>query len=243
MYPARRVFVHTGPQGYHRARRHRHPRRRRHSARIPAPTGRTLRRAVAEVDDDRPVDRESRDDVATRSLAEPSTRSTAVEPRSFETYRRSPAAFLREVRSLGRLASEMLFRLAPSPTSSAGRTWPSSPTSAGPGPPVPKTAAWHVVPDLAVEVISPNDLAVEVLRKLDDYFRAGVRQVWVVYPSTGASSSTLAEASPISTPPTPSTAATSCPGSGSSWPTCSTRRSRPGPERLGLTPRRSRNTG
>ncbi len=48
--------------------------------------------------------------------------------------------------------------------------------------PLPKTAAWQVVPDLAVEVISPSELAVEVFEKLDDYFRAGVRQVWVVYP-------------------------------------------------------------
>lgn len=47
------------------------------------------------------------------------------------------------------------------------------------------TEGWHVVPDLTVEVISPNDLAVEVLDKLDDYFRAGVRQVWVVYPRHG----------------------------------------------------------
>ncbi len=51
--------------------------------------------------------------------------------------------------------------------------------------PVPWESAWRVVPDLAVEVVSPNDLAFEVLEKLDDYFRAGVRQVWVVYPRHG----------------------------------------------------------
>jgi Uma2 family endonuclease len=44
------------------------------------------------------------------------------------------------------------------------------------------TSAWSVVPDLAIEVISPNDLAVEVMDKLADYFQAGVRQVWVLYP-------------------------------------------------------------
>ncbi len=39
------------------------------------------------------------------------------------------------------------------------------------------------VPDLAVEVVSPNDRASEVLDKVDDWLRAGTRIVWVVYPS------------------------------------------------------------
>lgn len=38
-------------------------------------------------------------------------------------------------------------------------------------------------PDLAVEVVSPNDRAAEVLDKVDDWLRAGARIVWVVYPS------------------------------------------------------------
>jgi Uma2 family endonuclease len=42
--------------------------------------------------------------------------------------------------------------------------------------------AWEVVPDLAVEVISPTDLGEDLLEKIEEYFRAGVRQVWVVYP-------------------------------------------------------------
>jgi Uma2 family endonuclease len=42
--------------------------------------------------------------------------------------------------------------------------------------------AWPVVPDLAVEVISPTDLAEELQDKLADYFQAGVRLVWVIYP-------------------------------------------------------------
>ncbi len=42
--------------------------------------------------------------------------------------------------------------------------------------------AWDVVPDLAVEVVSPNDNAEELLIKADEYFRAGVRMVWIVYP-------------------------------------------------------------
>jgi Uma2 family endonuclease len=42
--------------------------------------------------------------------------------------------------------------------------------------------AWDVVPDLAVEVVSPHDLADEIMQKILEYFQAGVRLVWVVYP-------------------------------------------------------------
>ncbi len=42
--------------------------------------------------------------------------------------------------------------------------------------------AWDVVPDLAVEVISPTDFAQQQLQKVLEYFQAGVRLVWVVYP-------------------------------------------------------------
>src|SRR3990172_6567769 len=37
-------------------------------------------------------------------------------------------------------------------------------------------------PDLAVEVLSPEDAASEILRKVDEYLAAGVRLVWVVDP-------------------------------------------------------------
>jgi Uma2 family endonuclease len=47
---------------------------------------------------------------------------------------------------------------------------------------VPNEEAWNVVPDLAVEVISPSNAADEVVKKVGDYFRAGVRLVWVIYP-------------------------------------------------------------
>ncbi len=39
-----------------------------------------------------------------------------------------------------------------------------------------------VVPDLAVEVVSPNDTAREVYAKVREYLRGGVRVVWLVYP-------------------------------------------------------------
>ena len=35
-------------------------------------------------------------------------------------------------------------------------------------------------PDLAVEVVSPNDLVFEVEAKIDEYLRAGTRRVWVI---------------------------------------------------------------
>lgn len=47
---------------------------------------------------------------------------------------------------------------------------------------LPETGDWEMVPDLAVEVVSPNDLFENVLGKVREYFRHGVRQVWVVAP-------------------------------------------------------------
>ena len=41
-----------------------------------------------------------------------------------------------------------------------------------------------IAPDLAVEVVSPNDLYSEVEEKVDDYLAAGVRLVWVIDPPT-----------------------------------------------------------
>jgi Uma2 family endonuclease len=45
--------------------------------------------------------------------------------------------------------------------------------------------AWDVLPNLAVEVISPTDLAEDVQVKVAEYLRAGVTLVWVVFPRTG----------------------------------------------------------
>lgn len=41
-------------------------------------------------------------------------------------------------------------------------------------------------PDVVVEVLSPNDTAFEVDRKVREYLRAGVRLVWVAYPESRA---------------------------------------------------------
>jgi Uma2 family endonuclease len=48
--------------------------------------------------------------------------------------------------------------------------------------PIPSTRGWDVIPDLCVEVVSPTDFADELMDKIGEYFAAGVRLVWVVYP-------------------------------------------------------------
>jgi Uma2 family endonuclease len=42
----------------------------------------------------------------------------------------------------------------------------------------------NIAPDLAVEVLSPNDRASEINAKIAEYFHAGTRLVWVVDPRT-----------------------------------------------------------
>jgi Uma2 family endonuclease len=49
---------------------------------------------------------------------------------------------------------------------------------------VPADAICDAVPDLAVEVISEGNTRREMELKLRDYFAAGVRLVWYVYPKT-----------------------------------------------------------
>ena len=41
---------------------------------------------------------------------------------------------------------------------------------------------WPIAPDLAVEILSPNDLYEKVNSKVWEYFAAGVRQVWLISP-------------------------------------------------------------
>lgn len=96
-------------------------------------------------------------------------------------------SFLNEfarARSLRVAVGEMLFRFPP-PVGRSRRpdvAWVSYERWSKDRPMPLEGNAWEVVPDLAVEVISPSDLAEEVLDKLLEYFRAGVRLVWVVYP-------------------------------------------------------------
>ena len=85
---------------------------------------------------------------------------------------------------LGTVVMEMLFlldrarnrRRRPDVAFISATTWP-------PNQPIPEEGDWEVVPDLAVEVVSPNDGMEEVLDKVHEYFDLGVKQVWVIVPS------------------------------------------------------------
>ncbi len=86
---------------------------------------------------------------------------------------------------LGEAVPEMLFRL-PLPRSRNRRPdgafisykrWPKGRPQPG------RDNAWDVVPDLVIEAVSPTDHAEELLIKVEEYFRAGVSLVWVVYPN------------------------------------------------------------
>jgi Uma2 family endonuclease len=48
--------------------------------------------------------------------------------------------------------------------------------------PPPTRGYWATVPDLAVEIVSPDDRADEINQKVREYLEAGVRLVWLVYP-------------------------------------------------------------
>jgi len=53
-----------------------------------------------------------------------------------------------------------------------------------PGRHIPEQPIWRLAPDLAVEVISAGNTREEMDRKLHEYFEAGVREAWYVYPPT-----------------------------------------------------------
>ena len=85
---------------------------------------------------------------------------------------------------LGRAVQEMLFDLGaaiqrkrrPDVAFVSYDRWPQQQR-------VPRTEAWEVVPNLAVEVVSRTDRADDLINKIAEYFRAGVEGVWVVFPS------------------------------------------------------------
>jgi Uma2 family endonuclease len=85
---------------------------------------------------------------------------------------------------LGRVVVEGLFildakaneRRRPDLAFVSAETWPLNR-------PMPKTGDWAVIPNLAVEVISPSELFDNVLTKVAEYFHFGVQQVWLVIPS------------------------------------------------------------
>ncbi len=89
-------------------------------------------------------------------------------------------------RRLGEVVTEMLFGLTPKSRRKhrpdvafvSHDRWPGDRLA-------PTTDPWPVVPDLAVEVVSPNDVAESVQEKVKEYLTAGVRVVWLVYPRLG----------------------------------------------------------
>ena len=84
---------------------------------------------------------------------------------------------------LGRVVPESLFRIGatgetqrrPDVAFVSYERWPR-------GRRITSENAWDVVPDLAIEVVSPTNTAGEVVDKVFEYFEAGVRRVWVVFP-------------------------------------------------------------
>ncbi len=84
---------------------------------------------------------------------------------------------------LGQFFSEMLFRIdigqdlqrRPDVAFVSHARWPYNRLP-------PDVPVWDLVPDLAVEVISPSNSASGVQRKVHEYLKAGVTRVWVVYP-------------------------------------------------------------
>jgi Uma2 family endonuclease len=92
------------------------------------------------------------------------------------------ASFAKPAR-LGRALTEMVFRIdrarnlqrRPDAAFISDAKWPYRRR-------VPDVPVWDMVPDLAIEVVSPSNTADEVQDKRLEYFQAGVQRVWVVYP-------------------------------------------------------------
>ncbi len=88
-----------------------------------------------------------------------------------------------KARRLGTVVAEMLFildpvlnlRRRPDVAFVSAERWPLSRE-------IPEVGDWEVVPDLAIEAVSPHDLFRDVVAKMHEYFEKGVQQVWVVFP-------------------------------------------------------------
>jgi Uma2 family endonuclease len=62
-----------------------------------------------------------------------------------------------------------------------------------PGRQLPQERIYTLVPDLAVEVLSPGNTEAEMRRKLHEYFSAGSRLVWYIAPETRTARAYTAE--------------------------------------------------
>ena len=67
-------------------------------------------------------------------------------------------------------------------------------------PPVEWEAYGRVVPDLAVEILSPGNTAAEMRDKVAEYLRVGVRLVWVVDPERETVTVHTPDAAPVMLP-------------------------------------------
>jgi Uma2 family endonuclease len=52
------------------------------------------------------------------------------------------------------------------------------------GQPPPPEGDWAVIPDLAVEVLSPREETRHSLKKINEYFQYGVQEVWLAIPES-----------------------------------------------------------
>ncbi|HEX4498084.1 MAG TPA: Uma2 family endonuclease, partial [Thermoanaerobaculia bacterium] len=50
----------------------------------------------------------------------------------------------------------------------------------------PPKKFWPLAPDLAVEVVSPSERAEPVQERVRDWFAAGARAVWMLFPATAS---------------------------------------------------------
>ena len=85
-------------------------------------------------------------------------------------------------RGVGRVVSEMMFALGPNSDARRPDVAFVSYKSWARNCRVPSDAAWNVVPELAIEVVSPSNSASAVMAKIEEYFQAGVKLIWVIYP-------------------------------------------------------------
>lgn len=87
----------------------------------------------------------------------------------------------------GQAVNEMVFildverdlRRRPDVAFVSAKTWPLDKLP-------PWETDWPIAPDLAVEIISPGNSMNDMMRKLGEYFRYGVKEVWIALPEERA---------------------------------------------------------
>lgn len=90
---------------------------------------------------------------------------------------------LAKPKALGRAITEMVFildierdlRRRPDVAYVSAQRWPLDKLP-------PWETDWPIVPELAVEIISPGNSMNQMMRKLNEYFRHGVSEVWLALP-------------------------------------------------------------